>query len=256
MLMEDLSRNAIKGQQTDIILLDFSKAFDKVSHKKLLLKLHHCGVRGQVFHWIKAFLSNRSQTVVLKSEKSSQVIVTSGVPQGPVLFLVFINYLPEHIKSKMRLFADDTAVYLALSNLEHAQILQEDLDRLAKWSLEWDMEFNPSKCTVIHVTRSQSIVPSQYTLFGHVLDSVSSSKYLGVTLNDLLTWNDHIQNTVTSANNTLGFLKRNIRTEDSSIREIAYKTLVRPIIEYSSPVWSHHTKSNIHKNRDGTEESC
>ena len=65
---------------------------------------------------------------------------------GPILFLVLINDLPEHIKSKVRLFADDTAVYLAVSNLEHAQILQEDLDRLAKWSLEWDMEFNPSKC--------------------------------------------------------------------------------------------------------------
>ena len=154
MLMEDLSRNAIKGQQTDLILLDFSKAFDKVSHEKLLLKLHHCGVRGQVLHWIKAFLSNRSQTVVLESEKSSKVTVTSGVPQGsvlgPILFLVSINDLPEHIKSKVRLFADDTAVYLAVSNLEHAQILQEELDRLAKWSLEWDMEFNPSKCTVIH----------------------------------------------------------------------------------------------------------
>ena len=251
MLMEDLSRNAIKGQQTDLILLDFSKAFDKVSHEKLLLKLHHCGVRGQVLHWIKAFLSNRSQTVVLESEKSSQVTVTSGVPQGsvlgPILFLVFINDLPEHIKSKVRLFADDTAVYLAVSNLEHARILQEDLDRLAKRSLEWDMEFNPSKCTVIHVTRSKSIVPSQYTLYGQVLESVSSSKYLGVTLNDHLTWNDHIQNTVTSANKTLGFLRRNIRTKDSSIREVAYKTLVRPILEYSSPVWSPHTKSNIHK---------
>ena len=141
MLMEDLSRNAIKGQQTDLILLDFSKAFDKVSHEKLLLKLHHCGVRGQVLRWVKAFLSNRSQTVVLESEKSSQVTVTSGVPQGsvlgPILFLVFINDFPEHIKSKVRLFADDTAVYLAISNLEHAQILQEDLDRLTKWSLEW-----------------------------------------------------------------------------------------------------------------------
>ena len=74
----------------------------------------------------------------------------------------------------MRLFADDTAVYLAVSNLEYTKILREDLDM----SLEWDMEFNPSKCTVIYATRSKSIVP-QYTLYGHVLDSVSSLKYLG-----------------------------------------------------------------------------
>ena len=140
---------------------------------------------------------------------------------GLILFLVFINDLPEHIKLKVRLFADDTAVYLAVSNLEHAQILQEDLDRLAKRSLKWDMEFNPSKCTVIHVIRSKSIVPSQYTLYGHVLDSVSNSKFLGVTLNDHLTWNDHIQNTVTSAKKTLGFQKhphKRLKYQGSSLQ--------------------------------------
>ena len=152
MLVEDMSRNAIQGRQTDLILLDFSKAFDKVSHEKLLYKLHQYGVRGHVLHWNKAFLSNRTQTVVLENEKSSQVAVTSGVPQGsvlgPILFLVFINDLPDGIRSKVRLFADDTAVYLAVSNLEDAKQLQEDLDRLGDWSLKWDMEFNPSKCTV------------------------------------------------------------------------------------------------------------
>ena len=102
---------------------------------------------------------------------------------GPILFLVFINDLPDHVRSKVRLFADDEAVYLAVSNLEHAEILQEDLDRLAEWSLEWDMEFNPRKCTIIHVSRYKSAFPSEYTLYGQMLESVSSSKYLGVTLN-------------------------------------------------------------------------
>ncbi|MCG8048052.1 MAG: hypothetical protein JAY75_12610 [Candidatus Thiodiazotropha taylori] len=250
-LVEDMTRNAIKGQQTDLVLLDFSKAFDKVSHEKLLLKLHQYGIRGNVLHWIKAFLSNRFQTVVLENEKSSQVAVTSGVPQGsvlgPILFLVYINDLPDSILSKVRLFADDTAVYLAVSNLKDATVLQKDLDRLGTWSRKWDMEFNPSKCTVIHVTRSNDPVPSQYTLYGQVLESVTSSKYLGVTINDHLTWNDHIQNTVTSANRTLGFIRRNIRTKDPSIREVAYKTLVRPVIEYSSPVWSPHHTTQINK---------
>ena len=149
---------------SDLILLDFSKAFDKVSHEKVLHKLHRYGICGHVLHWIKAFLANRSQTVVLEGEKSAQLSVNSGVPEGsmlgPVLFLVFINDLPDHIRSKVRLFADDTAVYLAVSNLEQAKLLQEDLDRLGEWSLKWDMEFNPSKCTVIHVTRSKTAIPS------------------------------------------------------------------------------------------------
>ena len=89
-----------------------------------------------------------------------------------------------------------------------------------------------------------SLLPSQYILYDHVLESVSSTKYLGVTVNDHLTWNDHVQNTVTSASKTLGFIKRNIRTKDPRIREVAYKTLVRPVLDYSSPIWSPHPNTN------------
>ena len=120
MLVEDLTRNATDGLQTDHVLLDFSKAFDKVSHEKLILKLHQYGVRGNILDWIRAFLSNRSQTVVLENDKSTEVPVTSGVPQGsvlgPILFLIYINDLPDNLRSKVRLFADDTAVYLAVTN--------------------------------------------------------------------------------------------------------------------------------------------
>ena len=130
-LIEDLMRNSIAGNQTDLVLLDFSKAFDKVSHQKLLLKLHRYGIRGPALKWIQAFLSDRTQTVVIDNEKSATVPVTSGVPQGsvlgPILFLIYINDLPDKTRSKVRLFADDTAIYLAVSNLEDAQILQQDL---------------------------------------------------------------------------------------------------------------------------------
>ena len=117
-LIEDLMRNSIAGNQTDLVLLDFSKAFDKVSHQKLLLKLHRYGIRGPTLKWIQAFLSDRTQTVVIDNEKSATVPVTSGVPQGsvlgPILFLIYINDLPDKTRSKVRLFADDTAIYLAV----------------------------------------------------------------------------------------------------------------------------------------------
>ena len=123
-LIEDLMRNSIAGNQTDLVLLDFSKAFDKVSHQKLLLKLHRYGIRGPTLKWIQAFLSDRTQTVVIDNEKSATVPVTSGVPQGsvlgPILFLIYINELPDKTRSKVQLFADDTAIYLAVSNLEDA----------------------------------------------------------------------------------------------------------------------------------------
>ena len=157
-------RNSIAGSQTDIVLLDFSKAW----HQKLLLKLYTYGIRGPTLKWIQAFLYDRTQTVVLENEKSDTV--TSGVPQGsvlgPILFLIYINDLPDTTKSKVRLFADGTAIYLAVSSLEDAHILQQDLDHFHQWELQWDMDINPSKCVVIHVIRSRTPVPSQYLLHG------------------------------------------------------------------------------------------
>ena len=106
----------LQGIQVQVIMLDFSKAFDKVSHSKLLWKLHQYGIRGTALSWIRAFLGNRSQTAVLEGEESGSVPVTSGVPQGsvfgPILFIVYINDLPEELSSQVRLFADDTAAYL------------------------------------------------------------------------------------------------------------------------------------------------
>ena len=111
--VEDLGRQLTLGNQTDLVLLDLSKALDKVSHLKLLFKLLMHGVNSKTLNWIQSFLGGRTQAVVLEGESSSEVPVTSGVPQGsvlgPLLFLLYINDLPENIQSQVRLFADDTA---------------------------------------------------------------------------------------------------------------------------------------------------
>ena len=195
-LVEDLGRQLMKGNQTDLVLLDFSKAFDKVNHLKLLFKLPQHGVKGNTLNWIRAFLLGRTQAVVLEGERSAEVPVTSGVPQGsvlgPLLFLLYINDLPQNIRSQVRLFADDTAVYLTVTSLEDANILQSDLDTLEEWERTWDMEFNPGKCQVLHITRSRQPLQSQYTLHGQVLESVDSAKYLGVNISQDLSCYHHI----------------------------------------------------------------
>ena len=119
MMIDDLARNASAGKQTDVILLYFSKAFDKVNHSKLLWKLHQYGIRGKVLSWIQAFLGNRYQRVVIDGEELDSIPVNSGVPQGLVLGpIFFLVYIPDEICSQVRLFADDTALYLTIKGGE------------------------------------------------------------------------------------------------------------------------------------------
>ena len=93
--------------------------------------------------------------MVVGGEESDTVPVSSGVPQGsvlgPILFLVYINDLPDKVTSQVRLFADDTAMYLTMEGAKNSSVLQQDLDRLSVWESDWDMEFNPSKCQVVQV---------------------------------------------------------------------------------------------------------
>ncbi|MEW8546483.1 MAG: reverse transcriptase family protein, partial [Candidatus Thiodiazotropha sp.] len=245
MLVEDLARGASVGKQTDLILLDFSKAFDKVNHSKLIWKLHQYGIRSNVLSWICAFLGDRSQQVVVGGEESGSVPVTSGVPQGsvlgPILFLIYINDLPDKVTSQVRLFADDTALYLTIEGASDSSALQQDLDKLSVWESDWDMEFNPSKCQVVQVTGSRKPLNAIYKLHGQILETVTCAKYLGVDISSDLSWGSHIDRVTNSANRTLGFIKRNIKTKMPRVREMAYNTLVRPQLEYAAVVWDPHT---------------
>ena len=251
MLVDELAKNMQLGKQTDLILLDFSKAFDKVAHEKLLLKLHFYGIRGNTLNWIKDFLDNRNQSVLLNGSNSDSIPVSSGVPQGsvlgPILFLVYINDFPDQVRSRVRLFADDTAMYLALDRQDKSEILQKDLENLEKWEKLWDTSFNPSKCQVIHVTRPKNPFQTKYNLHGCVIESVPSAKYLGVTISEDLQWTDLINDISKKANQTLGFLKSNIRVHNRNLKSTAFKTLVFPQLEYASTLWSPYTDQDINK---------
>ena len=169
--------------------------------------------------WIRIFLGDRSQKVVVGGEESGSVPVTSGVPQGsvlgPILFLIYINDLPDDISSQVHLFADDTALYLTIEGADDGLALQKDFDKLAVWEARWDMEFNPSKCQVVQVIGSRKPTNCTYKLHGHVLETVTSAKYLGVDVSSGLTWSSHIDRITGNANKTLGFLKRNIKKQDA-----------------------------------------
>ena len=251
MFFDELAKNMQMGKHTDLILLDFRKSFDKVAHEKLLLKLHQYGIRGDTLKWIKDFLDNRKQTVVINGINSDEVPVSSGVLQGSVLgpipLLVYINDLPKQVKSRVKLFADDTAMYLAISSTTEGQILQTELACLEQWGKMWDMQYNPSECQVLHVTRKVKTLNTKCILNNVELESASATKYIGVTMADDLSWSPHIDNTTKKAKQTFGFLKRNIRVHNKDLKSVAYKTLVRPQLEYASIVWFPHHDTDINK---------
>ena len=131
----------------DVIYLDFKKAFDTVPHQRLLKKLSSYGIQGKLYSWIEDFLKERKQKVVLNGEESEWAPVSSGIPQGsvlgPTLFLIYINDLPEVVNSCIKLFADDTKLYMRANTIIDQENLQSDLDNLVQWSVDWQLQFNP-----------------------------------------------------------------------------------------------------------------
>jgi hypothetical protein len=238
-----------EGKKIDAILLDFSKAFDKVPHNRLLLKLDHYRIRGNTLQWIRHFLTDRTQQVLLEGTHSSTCAADSGVPQGTVLglllFLAFINDLPDSVISNARLFADDCLLHRVVkSNADQLQ-LQEDLHQLEKWEKTWQMSFNADKCFTLHISKKRKPTEYNYLLHNQVLEVAKDSKYLGVTISNDLSWANHISNITAKANRTIGFLRHNIHACPKEVKEAAYTTLVRPSIEYASAVWDPFNKNQI-----------
>ena len=123
-------------------------------------------------------------------------------------------------------------------------VLQNYLDSLSAWKSRWDIR-NPSKCQVVRVTTSRRPINTLYYLHGQVLEAVNSARYMGVDISSGMSWKSHIDRITGKANSTLGFLKRNIKTKQPKVKEVPYNTLVRPQLEYSSPIWDPDTKGKI-----------
>jgi hypothetical protein len=141
--LEEWTKILDEGGCLDAVYMDFMKAFDSVPHKRLLSKLGSYVIQGDIFNWIRAFLEDRSQRVVINGSKSPWSEVTSGIPQGsvlgPILFVIYINDLPETVSCGIKLFADDTKVYRPIKNTHDCEALQSDIDNLEQWSEKWQM---------------------------------------------------------------------------------------------------------------------
>ena len=161
---EEITKWIDVGSPVDVIYLDFQKAFDKVPHQRLLLKLKAHGIGDSITDWIEQWLTDRRQRVVVDGEVSNWKSVLSGVPQGsvlgPILFLIYINDLDDNITSNVLKFADDTKLFRKVNTDGDQQHLQNDLDRLVKWSEKWQMLFNFGKCKCLHTGHGNLNPPS------------------------------------------------------------------------------------------------
>ena len=239
--LEEWTKVLDEGGSIDVIYLDFMKAFDTVPHQKLLAKLLSYGITGSVHSWISAFLSNRKQRVVVNGEKSSWMDVTSGIPQGsvlgPILFVIFINDLPNNIQGSVKMFADDTKLYMPIRSPSDCHLLQQDLNSAEEWANKWQMRYHPDKCTVLRIGNNHPNFDYSMQEGQSPLQTSSQEKDLGVNVDDQLKFSYHIEKAVSRANSTLGLIRRSFEYLDEESLTLLYKAKVRPILEYGNAVW-------------------
>lgn len=239
-----------KRGSVDVIFLDFAKAFDKVSHPHLLYKLQCYGIKGKVFQWIKDYLSDRKQRVIVDGYSSDWVDVLSGVPQGsvlgPLLFLIFINDFPMSVNCDTELFADDSVLYRLITSAIDCDELQDDLSCATSWCDSWKITLKTEKCEVLHLTKSKNPLLHQYEVNNKNLLTVNQHKHLGIWIESSLSWDYHINTICGKANRVLGLIRRTFGSKNPVAIKTAFIALVRPILEYGCPVWNPYLAKHIH----------
>jgi len=234
--------NLKSRHQTDVIYLDFAKAFDSVVFTKLLFKLESYGITGNCLHWICDFLTNRTQRVKVGSALSSPSSVRSGVPQGsvlgPTLFLIFINDICNIVNNdvELRLFADDVKLYAEIIDETCCYKIQSCLDNIFSWCNAWQLNLSPTKCAVLSIGYKGH--DFCYKINSVAIQYVNVFKDLGVTIDGSLSFETHINEICAKANQRSALIFKCFTSRDPFLLLKAFTTYVRPLLEYASCVWS------------------
>ena len=213
-IFNTISSNLDQGKDLRFVFCDISKAFDRVWHLGLLYKLKTYGINGQLFEWFKAYLSDRKQSVIFEGYKSNTKLMTAGVPQGsvlgPFLFLLFINDITNNVTSNIKLFADDTSLYVTVNDDDDldtpAKSLNDDLSSINTWANPWQILFNPNKTVAVTFTRKHNNHHPPLLFNNQTITQHEQHKHLGLTFNSKGTWSNHISNIYEKASSRLNIL--------------------------------------------------
>ena len=243
--INDWSISLHNRSSTIVAYVDFQRAFDSLSHNKLIHKLISYGISGNLLYWIQSFLNNRTQIVRVGNHLSNPCPVSSGVHQGsvlgPILFLLFINDVTDSFQDTIsaKLFADDIKIYTTLTHPSDYTSFQSHLDLIHAWSSTWQLPKSHSKCNILEIgKRFQPINNHTFNISSIPLTSLQSIPDLGITIENTLTFNNHIQCIVTRANQRAHLIHRCFLSKDTNSLIRAFKVYVRPLLEYITPVWS------------------
>ena len=245
----EVTKHVDNGCIVDMVLFDFSKAFDVVSHDILLQKLSCLGISGRILQWLTDFLTGRTMCVEVGGAQSSPKPVLSGVPQGsvlgPILFLIYINNLASSLSSNYKIFADDLKMYCTIPHSSPqayataSSVCQTDIDKLHAVGSSWGLSMNSSKCVVMRFhRRGVCSIPPQYSMNQSQLKTVSSHKDLGVVVDSDLKFHGHIRDVTHKAGGLAQNLLRSTVCRSPVFMITLFTTHVRPIIDYCSCVWN------------------
>lgn len=244
--LDDWTSAVDNGLSTHVCYLDMSKAFDRVNHSILLHKLEQHGITGRLLAWLENYLTDRVVQVRVDGALSTPIAVTSGVPQGsvlgPLLFLIYANDIPELVRCKIVLFADDIKLWTTIRNTEDCHLLQKDLNSLHGWSIKNKLPFNFKKCKMINIGRHFDY---SYVLGSHTLAWTTEEKDLGVWINSNLKTSRQCIHVFQKSSKMLSLLKRIFGsfTKDTLLRVI--NTYIRPTMEYAVQAWSPWLQKDI-----------
>ena len=241
-----------EGKTTRFVFCDISKAFDKVWHRGVLHKLQKAGITGRLLLWFESYLNNRRQCVMLNGTVSNIQHINAGVPQGsilgPMLFLIYINDIVEVVQTNIRLYADDSTLFVTTDRQEDAtRDLNNDISRVAEWAKKWFITFNATKTECMQFSRRILTNQAPLYMLNTEIVNVDKHKHLGCVLQCNAKWNNHIDEITTKCSRRIDIM-RGLRFQlDRRTLETIYTSYIKPIFEYASSVWVNCSQEQLNE---------